>query len=281
LGLAKKANTRHVTTFYGVDVNRYPVQEPIWRKRYRELFNRGDLFLCEGTHMAACLEKLGCPREKIRVQHLGVEIERIAYQPRVLTAEEPLRVLMASSFTEKKGIPYGIAALAAITKEMPVELTIIGDASSRPEGQVEKGKIIKAIEESGLRARTRFMGYQTHKRFLEEASEHHLFLSPSVTAKDGDTEGGAPVSIIEMAATGMPVVSTTHCDIPEVLDYGEDGWLAQERDVSGLTFIIRQWLAHTDRWPELLARARAHIEVGYDVVKQGQRLAQIYRSLCS
>ncbi len=51
-------------------------------------------------------------------------------------------------------------------------------------------------------------------------SRHHLFLSPSVTAPDGDSEGGAPVSIIEAAATGMPVVSTTHCDIPQAVDDG-------------------------------------------------------------
>ena len=31
----------------------------------------------------------------------------------------------------------------------------------------------------------------------------HLFLSPSVTAADGDTEGGAPVGLIEASATDL------------------------------------------------------------------------------
>jgi colanic acid/amylovoran biosynthesis glycosyltransferase len=278
LRMAREAKTKHVTTFYGVDVSRTPTQQPIWRRRYRELFDEGDLFLCEGTHMAACLEKLGCPKDKIRVHHLGIEVGSIRYAPRVLRQDEPLRVLIAGSFTEKKGIPYGIKALGEIGKETPVALTIIGDAMRGPK---EKMKIMQVLEESGLRSKTRLLGYQPHRRLFEEAYKHHLFLSPSVTAQSGDTEGGAPVSIIEMAATGMPVVSTTHCDIPEVLNYGEDSWLAQERDIDGLVSIIRKWLDRTDKWPEFLAHARSHIETEYDAVKQGQRLGKIYRYFCS
>ncbi len=70
------------------------------------------------------------------------------------------------------------------------------------------------------------MGYQPHSTLFAEAYRHHIFLSPSVTASTGDTEGGAPVSLIEMAATGMLIVSTTHCDIPEVIKHGVTGLLA-------------------------------------------------------
>jgi colanic acid/amylovoran biosynthesis glycosyltransferase len=277
LPMARKSRIKHVTTFYGADVNKLPIQRPIWRRRYRELFAEGDLFLCEGAHMATCLETLDCPREKIRVHHLGIEVGSITYRPRVLMDQEPLKVLIASSFTEKKGIPFAVQALGRISKDIPVEVTIIGDAMG---GLAEKNTIMNVLEESGLRDKARLLGYQPHRRLFEEAYKHHMFLSPSVTARNGDTEGGAPVSIIEMAATGMPVVSTTHCDIPEVLNYGESGWLAQERDTNGLVKIIRKWLEQRRRWPELLAHARSHVEVEYDAVKQGHRLGAIYRSLC-
>jgi len=74
------------------------------------------------------------------------------------------------------------------------------------------------------------LGFQPHAILFEEAYKNHIFLSPSVTALDGDTEGGAPVTIIEMAATGMPIISTKHCDIPEVIKDGVTGFLANERD---------------------------------------------------
>ena len=95
------------------------------------------------------------------------------------------------------------------------------------------------IEKYNLRSKVRLLGYQPFSVMLEEAYGHHIFLSPSVTASDGDTEGGAPVGIIEMTASGMPVISTTHCDIPEVIQNGVTGLLAEERDVEGLIDNVR------------------------------------------
>ena len=79
------------------------------------------------------------------------------------------------------------------------------------------------IEKHKLQSKIRMLGFQPYSVLLEEAYTHHIFLSPSVTASDGDTEGGAPVTLIEMLATGMPIVSTTHCDIPEIICKGPEG----------------------------------------------------------
>jgi colanic acid/amylovoran biosynthesis glycosyltransferase len=82
-----------------------------------------------------------------------------------------------------------------------------------------------------------------------------------------------------MAATGMPVISTTHCDIPSVLNYGEEGWLAEERDVEGLVGILEKWLSAPELWEQRVAHARKHIESEYDAVTQGKRLGKVYREL--
>ena len=135
------------------------------------------------------------------------------------------------------------------------------------------------IETFKLQSRVRLLGYQPYSVFFEEAYRHHLFLSPSVSAGDGDTEGGAPLGLIEMAATGMPVLSTTHCDIPSVVHHGVTGYLAAERDVEGLIAGLQWWTAGTQRWPSILEAGRRHIEHDYDAQKQGERLAQIYEKL--
>jgi colanic acid/amylovoran biosynthesis glycosyltransferase len=111
---------------------------------------------------------------------------------------------------------------------------------------------------------------------FEQAYEHDVFLSPSVTAADGDTEGGAPVTILEMAATGMPVVSTRHCDIPAVLP---DGLLADERDVEGLHVLLAELIDAPDDWERRCRAAREHIERDYNAVRQGEALAAIYREV--
>ena len=190
-----------------------------------------------------------------------------------------MRVLVAASFQEKKGIPYAIEALGRLSREFPVELTIVGDANEEERSRAEKGRILDALERHVMKTLTRMPGYRTHAALFEEAFRHHVFLSPSVTAGDGDTEGGAPVTLIEMAATGMPVVATRHCDIPEIVRHGETGFLAPERDAGALVENLRWLVAHPAEWERIARTARLHIEAEYDVVRQGERLAAIYREL--
>jgi colanic acid/amylovoran biosynthesis glycosyltransferase len=279
LGVVRRLGIPHVATFYGIDVNKLPVTEPRWRERYHELFARVDRVLCEGPHMARCVEALGCPPGKLRVQHLGIDIPAIPFVPRTWTPDQPLRVLVAASFREKKGIPDAVRAVGAISREMPVELTIIGDAGASADEQRQKALILHELEASGLTPVTRRLGYQPSDVLLAEAYRHHVFLSPSRTASDGDTEGGAPVSIIEMAASGMPVVATTHCDIPEVLEHGESGLLAAEGDVDALAAHLRRLAASPGAWLSLATCARRHIEREFDLAVQGRRLAELYREL--
>lgn len=276
---AEKAGLRHVVTFYGQDVSRYPRQDNRWYDRYRELFESADLFLCEGPHMARCLVDLGCPDAKVRVHHLGIPVRRIAYRPRHWNPDTPLRVLMAATFTAKKGIPDGLEALGRLQKRVPVEISIIGDARDDAESQAERRRILDILDRHHLQSSTRLLGYQTYEVFFDEAYKHHVFLSPSITAPDGDTEGGAPVSLIEMAATGMPIVSTRHCDIPEVILENETGLLADEGDPEGLCQLMTQLVEHPERWSPMAAAGRKHVEAVYDATVQGTLLGQHYESL--
>ena len=283
INTTQKAKIKQVVTFYGYDVNCIPQRDPIWIKKYQKLFSNVERVLCEGPHMGECIIKLGCPPEKVTVHHLGVKVDDIAYQPRIWNPGEPLRVLMAASFVEKKGFPYGLEALGILQPEIPLEITLIGDASSgnpksrQSQSQIEKEKILATIAKHQLKVR--LLGYQPYSVFFEEAYKHHIFLSPSVTARDGDTEGGAPVSLIEMAATGMPIVSTTHCDIPEVIKPGITGLLAPEKDVEGLVNHLRWYINHAAEWGSMLDAGRKHIETNYDAKLQGQKLAAIYQDI--
>lgn len=279
LGAARQARLKHVVNFYGFDVNYLPKKDMRWRKRYVDLFKQVERILCEGPYMAKCIEAIGCPREKIQVQHLGVSVNEIIFKPRVWDPAEPLRVLIAASFQEKKGIPYALEALGRVQRDVQLEITIIGDANDERRSQIEKERILAVIEAHHLQRKTRMLGYQPHAVLFEEAYKHHIFLSPSITSSDGDTEGGVPVTLIEMAATGMPIVSTEHCDIGEVLETEVSGLLAPERDVDGLVNHIKCLAEHRDRWDPMVNEARRWVEAEYNSIKQGKRLASIYQEI--
>jgi colanic acid/amylovoran biosynthesis glycosyltransferase len=276
LGSARRANLRHVVTFYGHDVTRIPQEIPRWRRRYTRLFREAALILCEGPHMARSIVGLGCPEEKVRVHHLGIDIGRFPFRPRFWTGDGPLRVLIAASFREKKGIPYAIRALGILSRHVDLEVTVIGDAGREPRNREEKKHILAAVSDAGPSSRVRLLGYQPYTSMIEEAYNHHIFLSPSVTAADGDTEGGAPISIIEMAASGMPVVSTTHCDIPEVVGSAGAPLLADERDVEGLLSRLMWLVDHRSEWERILEPIRTRVQTEYSAAEQGKKLGRIY-----
>jgi colanic acid/amylovoran biosynthesis glycosyltransferase len=277
LPLKRTLNVPLVTTFYGADISEMPAKSR-WRRRYRRLFKEGNLFLFEGPYMAQTAVDLGCPPSKTRVIHLGVDLDRIAFRARALKSDaEPVRILMAASFREKKGIPYGIRAFARATRRVPnLELTIIGGARSRSERRLMH-HCAAIVRREGIADRVRFMGYVPYPSYLREQRRSHIFLAPSVTARSGDTEGGAPVSIIEASAAGMPIVSTRHCDIPEVVVDGVSGVLVPERNVEALSRAIVDIVASPESWREIGQAGRAHVEAEYDIRVQVAKLEQVYQ----
>jgi colanic acid/amylovoran biosynthesis glycosyltransferase len=278
--LVEKFSLKQVVTYYGYDVNRLPTQHPVWNKRYRELFEQVDLILCEGPHMASMIKQLGCPESKIRVQRIGIDLNNINFVPRKFKKGDQLKFLIASSFREKKGIPDALEAIGQFKQNYPnIKITLIGDASKEKSAKREKKRILSMIEKYDLVDKVTLMGYQPHSVLINEAFKHHIFLSPSATASDGDTEGGAPISIIEMMATGIPIVSTNHCDIPQIVIHGTTGLLANEHDIDGLVRNITWLVDNPKQWEAISMAGRDHIEENFDVRIQTKALKYIYESL--
>ena len=276
--LALQYGIKHVVSFYGADVNHVPHADPRWFPRYREMGSRVDRVLCEGPYMADSIAALGIPRSKVKVHRLGVDLSKIRFEPRRYEKGQTLRFLIVGSYREKKGIPYALEALALFARQFDnFEITVIGDADQSQREQAEKAIILQTVKECNLGPRVRILGEQPYDVVLKEAYRHHIFLSPSLVAGDKDCEGGAPVAIIEMAASGMPIVGTRHCDIPFVLSEENAPYLVAERDSKALCGAITR-LVECD-WQNLVARNRKFVEEQLDVRKQGQRLLQAYQDL--
>jgi colanic acid/amylovoran biosynthesis glycosyltransferase len=271
--VARRLGLRHVVTFYGLDIG-LPKSDPRWAERYRDLFDEAAAILCEGPHMAQTIIDLGCPTSKVRVHRLGIDLARLpGFKERVRDPARPLRVLMAGSFREKKGFPDAIDAIGLLTRGgVEVEATLVGDSGPGP--SAEKARILAAIERNRLNGRISLKGFRPHDWLLAQAEEHDVFLSPSVVAADGDTEGGAPVAMIEMAAMGLPVVSTTHCDIPGVLGEANRALLVPERDPAALAEACHRLL--DGDWAAVGRENRRLVEQEFDCRRQGERLAEVY-----
>ncbi|MCH8873332.1 glycosyltransferase, partial [candidate division KSB1 bacterium] len=279
LPLAKALGVPIVTSFYGADMSVQRNGLENLKKEYAPLFKTGKIFLVEGPAAKKQLESIGCSPEKIRIQRLGVNLEKITFKSRPVTKKGPIRVLMAATFTEKKGLPYGMEAFCQAARENPrLQLTVVGDARpTKPEEALIKKHLQNIVSQYDMNDRVDFLGYIANEELKQVAFESHIFMQPSVIASTGDTEGGSPVAITQMAASGLPIISTYHCDIPEAVLDGTSGLLVDERNVEQLRLAILKLANDANLRLKMGKQGRKHISQHFCARKQGEKLSEIYR----
>ncbi len=273
LPIAHRYHLPLVTTFYGRDAGYMPHRYPWWRRWYRHLFQEGALFFVEGPHLGRTLEALGCPPSKIRVVHLGIDLERIPCCARPLRPGAPIEILVSSSLRPKKGVRAAVRAFGSLARRYPhARLRILGDGPQRR-------PIEESIRRRHLGDRVVMEGYVSYDRHLEALQEAHLFLAPSRTAPDGDSEGGAPVALIEAQAAGVPIISTRHADIPEVVEDTVSGLLSPEFDDDALARNLEWMLEHPSTWQRMGRAGRARMEREFDARRQAELAESLYANV--
>jgi len=162
-------------------------------------------------------------------------------------------------------------ALKTVLPEFPnIEFRIIGD------GKLRHGIEKYINNDNGLKPKVRLLGMQPHNVVAREMEQADIFIQPSITAKDGDTEGGAPTIILEAQAAGVPVLSTYHADIPEVVIPGKSAFLSKEKDWQGLSDDLFYLLKNQNSWAEMGKRGCKHIETEYNIFNEVKSLEKIY-----
>ncbi|MBW8050917.1 MAG: colanic acid biosynthesis glycosyltransferase WcaL [Cytophagales bacterium] len=277
--IAKKHGIKHIVSFLGYDVGMLP-QRDDWKMKYEEMFKIINLVLCRGPAIANMLSDLGCSKDKIIIQRIGVNLEKIKFLPRRIVPHQPIKFLIAGTFREKKGIPYALEALGILQKEFDnFTITLIGNATDQKRDIIEKKKIYNIINKYNLSNKITMTGFVSQNCLFNIAKQCHLFISPSIMASDGDIEGGSPFLITEMAAGGMPVISTTHCDIPYVLGRKNNTLLVKEKDVNGLFLSIYKLLTNPQLFEEIAVDNRKFIEDNLDVKLRSAELSDIYQQI--
>jgi colanic acid/amylovoran biosynthesis glycosyltransferase len=259
-----------VTTFRGRDISFYV--EKNGEQIYDSLFEKGNLFLCVSEQIKKMLIKLGCDERKIVVHRSGVQLTRLNPRLRKPKSDNKVRLLTIARLVEKKGIEYGIQAVAKVLKNHPeIEYRIAGDGHL-------KSNILRLIEELKVSDNVKLLGWQHQEQIIEILQVTDILLAPSLTSQSGDREG-IPGAIVEALAWGLPVLSTRHSGIPEVIEDGESGLLVPEGDTDALAEKLDYLIEHSELWPEMGRKGRKYVEEHYDIDKLNDRLVEIYQRL--
>jgi colanic acid/amylovoran biosynthesis glycosyltransferase len=257
-----------ITTFHGYDLSSYIGKNG--NRVYEKLFKKGDLFLPISKRWKKKLINLGCPKEKILVHRMGIDVGRLGFLQRKIRKNGKINILSVARLVEKKGVHYGIEAVSKVVKRYPfVQYEIAGDGPL-------KRDLVGLIDKLDINENVKLLGWKQQNEISELMGHADILLAPSVTGKGGDQEG-IPVVLMEAMARGLPVISTYHSGIPELVQDGVSGFLLRERDVDGLTEKLEHLITHPEMRDQVAAEGRKYVEENYNIDKLNDRLVEIYK----
>jgi colanic acid/amylovoran biosynthesis glycosyltransferase len=259
-----------ITIFRGHDISVF-VQNRGDRV-YDRLFKTGDFFLANCEYFRQKAIKIGCDPQKIIVHRSGLDCDRFIFTPRHFPDDNIIRIVTTGRLVEKKGIEYVIRAVAKQLKITPnLEYNIIGDGELKAELQ-------QLIDELELDRTVHLLGWKTQREIIEILDRSHIFIAPSITAKNGDRD--APINVLKEAmAMGLLVISTFHGGIPELVEDGDSGFLVPERDAEAIAEKLNYLINHPELWETIGKAGRDRVETCYNLDKLNDKLIHIYQQI--
>ncbi|WP_158304260.1 methyltransferase domain-containing protein [Solidesulfovibrio magneticus] len=233
---------------------------------YENLFARSNVITTPSQFMKETLARHGCPVDKIVVHHYGKDTRQFAPVSRE-KGRKTVTLLSVARFVEKKGLAYALSAFAKAQVGFDAQYRIIGY------GPLE-GELAELTRSLGLAGKVVFLGQLPGDAVLREMHAADVFVLTSVTAANGDEEG-VPVSLIEAQAVGLPVVSSRHAGIPELVVHNETGFLAEEGNVEEIAGYMRALIKNSKLREAFSVNARARILCEFDAATLHDALAEL------
>ena len=214
--------------FHGFDASRYDILER-YKEGYDLMFKVAKQVIVVSKAMAKALKQLGCPEDKLVLNTYGPHPDYLK-----ITADyESDYIISVGRHTYKKAPYLTILAFQKVLEVYPyLKLKMIGTGELFDVSQ----NLVKSLS---LEQQILLLGGLERKDIINELKTAFLFVQHSIVAYNGDSEG-TPVGIIEAMAAGLPVVSTRHAGIPDVVVENETGFLVHEGDVDAMAaYMIR------------------------------------------
>lgn len=252
--------TPYIVTGHGGDVT--SLNKGIFRQLKIRCLRKAEYVTVVSEHLKKKVQEL-VPDLQPDVLSMGVDASRFGRQHFVenyFGQQERRVVLFVGRLAEKKGVTYLISAM----KKMDALLVIVGDGPLREE--LEK-------QAKEMKVDAAFLGAKTHEELRAIYASADIFVTPSVTAADGDQEGLGLV-MLEAMASGLPVVANDSGGISQVIRNGVNGLLCQEKNVKQLSEAIASVLGDEKLYRRLCQNGMETVQ-RYDYRTIAEKYAQL------
>jgi glycosyltransferase involved in cell wall biosynthesis len=232
----------------------------------RRLFGRARAFvLVQNPDDRAAIQSLGISRDKITlIAGSGVDIDTLTSLPE---PPPPVAAGFVGRLLTDKGVPTLVEAHALLARRgRPVALLIAGEPDPANPASISQATIAEWKRRPGLTLLGQVDGIGA---FWARA---HIAVLPSLRE-------GLPMSLLEAAACGRPIVAT---DVPGCREIARDGvnaLLVPPNDAAALANAIDRLAGDAELRRRFGAASRRIVEDEFSHVRIGQQIVALYRRL--
>lgn len=222
---AKRLKIPLIVHFHGYDAS---VEEVIqkYKEGYERMFEIAKAIVVVSSEMKKKVISLGANENKVFLFRYAPASNFNNIYPNYKSNQ----IIAVGRFVEKKAPYLTIMAFKKAHEIYPdLKLKFIGEG--------ELLQVCKDISQSLGIKNLEYAGVMSPEGIVLEMSNSFCFIQHSKTAISGDKEG-TPVALLEAMASGLPIVSTYHAGIPDVIQNNENGFLVEEGDVEGMAKAI-------------------------------------------
>jgi len=258
--ICKYLNLPLIVNFHGFDASKTEVLYN-YRILYKRMFEYASKVIAVSKSMYNRLSEMGCPTDKLEYITYGPEDVFLGIQPNY----QEVSFLSVGRFVDKKAPYYIILAFKKVVEKYPdAKLYMAGDGPLL-------NTCINLSAYMKLEDHITFLNVLSHEELIQYYTRVRAFVQHSVTAMNGDMEG-TPVAILEASAAALPVISTKHAGIPDVIIDGETGLLVNEHDVEGMATQMLSMIEKPELAKILGEAGRNNIRENYSMSKHMQLL---------
>ena len=266
IDLLKESGLPVVVHFHGYDAS---VTEIIQKfKKYKELFDCVKYVVAVSKKMYKDLLEMGCPKKKLIYNVYGPCEEFLKINP----SFRKQQFIAIGRFVDKKAPYYLILTFLRVVRKFPnAKLIIAGD-----------GKLLNVsknlVRQFGLERNIGFPDVISPTEYKNYLSESLAMVQHSITAENGDSEG-TPVAILEASAAGLPVISTYHAGIPDVIEHGYSGLLVEEHDIRKMANYFIKLLENINLAKQLGVQGKRRVQESFTLHKHISGLNELIHKL--
>lgn len=262
---AKSMNIPLMVIFHGHDATDKKLLNQ-YKNKYQSLFNYASSIIVVSQDMKFSLIDLGANKEKIHVVPCGVDTSKFLYNRESI---HPKTFIAVGRLIPKKGPLYTIRAFNQVLQKHPdAKLIFVGNKT----GLYDECQ--KLIAELKIEKSVTFTGILNQKEISEIMSTSMAFVQHSITAPNGDMEG-SPVSIMEASSSGLPIISTKHGGIKELVIHNKTGFLVAEKDEDEMAKYMLKFCEDTELAKSMGIEGRKHIQHNYEQSNQIRKLYEL------